>query len=457
MQIFQSVNPFNEELIAEFQQSTAEEISNAIELAAQAQKDWAFTSFEHRALCLLNLADFLKKEVNKLAEIASKEMGKTLEHAKAEILKSASVCVYYAQNAATILVTEKEQIEPHLSIEKMYKPMGTVLGIYPWNFPFWQIIRSAIPAVMGGNAVLIKPAPNVPMSSLMLQSLFDKSGFPQGILQTLLANEQQVAEMIADAKIAAVTLTGSNKAGAAVASLAGKAIKPVVLELGGSDPFIICEDADIEKIIDQAVFSRFQNNGQSCVAAKRFIVHQKLLPEFEKLLIERLTHQQYGNPLDSQTDIGPLARKDLKEQLQQQIKKSVQLGAQIVYQHKNIPATGFFYPATVLKNIPKTSPAYNEELFGPVLSILPFETTEQAIAIANDTLYGLGCSIWTNNIEQGKSISDQITCGMVYINQVVKSDVRFPFGGCKQSGFGKELGPEGLKAFCVLKTRWINA
>jgi succinate-semialdehyde dehydrogenase/glutarate-semialdehyde dehydrogenase len=457
MHIFQSINPFNEELIAEFKQSNSDELKNAVELAEKAQQNWALVPFEQRAIYLLNLADLLKKEANKLAEIACKEMGKTFEHAKAEILKSASVCVYYAQHAASILATEKEQVDDHLSVEKIHVPMGIILGIYPWNFPIWQIVRSAIPAVMSGNSVLIKPAPNVPMSCLTLQSLFDKAGFPKALLQSILADEKQIAELIAHPKIAAVTLTGSNRAGAAVAELAGKAIKPVVLELGGSDPFIICEDADLADVIDQAVFSRFQNNGQSCVSAKRFIVHESLLEEFEKILIEKLKTFQYGDPLLPETNMGPLARKDLKESLERQVKDSLQKGAQLVFQEKNIPEKGFFFPATVLKNIPTNSAAYHEELFGPVLSIFTFEDEAEAIAIANDTVYGLGSSIWTKNIENGIKISNQINAGMVYINQIVKSDVRFPFGGCKQSGFGKELGPEGLKAFCVLKTRWINA
>ncbi len=456
MQMYQSINPYSEALNAEFQLSSEVEINQALVQAQKAQKEWAETAFEDRAICLIQLADLLKKEANRLAEIASNEMGKTLEHAKAEILKSASVCHYYAQHAASILATERESIENNLSIERTYKPMGIVLGIYPWNFPFWQIIRSAIPAAMGGNAILIKPAPNVPMSSLALQLLFDKAGFPSGILQTLFASNEQIAELISNPVVAAVTLTGSNKAGSAVAALAGKAIKPIVLELGGSDPFIICEDADLESIIEHAIFSRFQNNGQSCVSAKRFIVHESLVAAFETLLVQKLQQMNYGDPLNPTTDIGPLARRDLKENLALQVKKSLLLGAQVVYQHKAIPSKGFFYPATVLKDIPKNSPAYTEELFGPVLSILPYQKIEQAIELANDTIYGLGCSIWTKNIEKGIHISEQIACGMVYINQLVKSDVRFPFGGCKQSGFGKELGPEGLKAFCVLKTRWIK-
>jgi succinate-semialdehyde dehydrogenase/glutarate-semialdehyde dehydrogenase len=441
MHIFQSINPFNEELIAEFQQSSNNEIQHAINQAEIAQKEWALLPIEQRAIFLLNLAELLKKEVNKLAEIACKEMGKTFEHAKAEILKSASVCIYYAQHAASILASEKVQVDAHLSVEKMQVPMGIVLGIYPWNFPIWQIVRSVIPAVMSGNAVLIKPAPNVPMSCLTLQSLFDKAGFPAALMQSILADEKQIAELIAQPKIAAVTLTGSNRAGAAVAELAGKAIKPVVLELGGSDPFIICEDANLEQVIDHAVFSRFQNNGQSCVSAKRFIVHHTLLNDFEKLLIEKLKTFQYGDPLLPETNMGPLARKDLKQTLERQVKDSLQKGAEMVYQEKNIP---------------KNSAAYNEELFGPVLSIYSFKNETEAIELANDTVYGLGCSIWTQNIENGINISNQINSGMVYINQIVKSDVRFPFGGCKQSGFGKELGPEGLKAFCVLKTRWIH-
>jgi succinate-semialdehyde dehydrogenase/glutarate-semialdehyde dehydrogenase len=309
---------------------------------------------------------------------------------------------------------------------------------------------------MSGNTLLVKPAPNVPRSAIKLQTLFEKAGFPHGVIQTIFPSDELISGIIADNRIAAVTLTGSEKAGSSVAAQAGKAIKPVVLELGGSDPFIIRHDADLDSLMEQAIFSRFQNNGQSCVAAKRFIVHKNQIQSFQEKLIQGLEKMKFGNPMELTTDQGPLARYDLLEILKNQVNEAIEKGAEIIYQSKEIPTKGFFHPIMVLGNIPAHSKAFKEELFGPVLSLYTFESDEEAIKIANQTKYGLGCSIWTNDLEAAKTMSEEIESGMVYINQIVKSDVRFPFGGCKQSGFGRELGEEGLKAFCMVRTRWIR-
>ncbi|MFY8020999.1 MAG: NAD-dependent succinate-semialdehyde dehydrogenase [Bacteroidia bacterium] len=456
MRAYESVNPFTEELLSAFDFIQADEVDIILEDANKAFLTWRKLGFSERALYVERLAKLLRENASELAEIASIEMGKLLSHSKAEVLKSASVCDYCISDAERVLAAKTTQIENGIEIEIAYKPLGVILGIYPWNFPYWQVIRSAIPALMSGNTVLVKPAPNVPRSAIKLQTLFEKAGFPHGVIQTLFASDELISGIIADKRVSAVTLTGSERAGSAVAAQAGKAIKPVVLELGGSDPFIIRQDADLDSLMEQAIFSRFQNNGQSCVAAKRFIVHQTLATAFTEKLKIGLDKMKFGNPLDLTTDQGPLARYDLLEGLKNQIQESIEKGAEVLYQSKEIPSKGFFHPIMVLGNIPAHSRAFKEELFGPVLSVYTFETDEEAIQIANQTKYGLGCSIWTKDLETAKNMSEEIESGMVYINQIVKSDVRFPFGGCKQSGFGRELGEEGLKAFCMVKTRWIR-
>jgi succinate-semialdehyde dehydrogenase/glutarate-semialdehyde dehydrogenase len=456
MRAYESVNPFNEELLSAFDFIQADEVDIILEDAHDAFLTWRKLGFKERALYIERLAKLLRENASELAEIASIEMGKLLAHSKAEVLKSASVCDYVVTEAEKVLASKNTVIENGVEIEISYKPLGVILGIYPWNFPYWQVIRSAIPALMSGNTLLVKPAPNVPRSAIKLQTLFEKAGFPHGVIQTIFPSDELISGIIADNRIAAVTLTGSEKAGSSVAAQAGKAIKPVVLELGGSDPFIIRHDADLDSLMEQAIFSRFQNNGQSCVAAKRFIVHKNQIQSFQEKLIQGLEKMKFGNPMELTTDQGPLARYDLLEILKNQVNEAIEKGAEIIYQSKEIPTKGFFHPIMVLGNIPAHSKAFKEELFGPVLSLYTFESDEEAIKIANQTKYGLGCSIWTNDLEAAKTMSEEIESGMVYINQIVKSDVRFPFGGCKQSGFGRELGEEGLKAFCMVRTRWLR-
>jgi succinate-semialdehyde dehydrogenase/glutarate-semialdehyde dehydrogenase len=456
MRAYESVNPFNEELLSAFDFIQADEVDIILEDAHDAFLTWRKLGFKERALYIERLAKLLRENASELAEIASIEMGKLLAHSKAEVLKSASVCDYVVAEAEKVLASKNTVIENGVEIEISYKPLGVILGIYPWNFPYWQVIRSAIPALMSGNTLLVKPAPNVPRSAIKLQTLFEKAGFPHGVIQTIFPSDELISGIIADNRIAAVTLTGSEKAGSSVAAQAGKAIKPVVLELGGSDPFIIRHDADLDSLMEQAIFSRFQNNGQSCVAAKRFIVHKNQIQSFQEKLIQGLEKMKFGNPMELTTDQGPLARYDLLEILKNQVNEAIEKGAEIIYQSKEIPTKGFFHPIMVLGNIPAHSKAFKEELFGPVLSLYTFESDEEAIKIANQTKYGLGCSIWTNDLEAAKTMSEEIESGMVYINQIVKSDVRFPFGGCKQSGFGRELGEEGLKAFCMVRTRWLR-
>jgi len=452
---FKSINPFSEQELESFDFINDSALETALQQATTAFKTWRNTTFAQRAKCVLKLSDLLKENADDLAEIACLEMGKLKTEAKAEVLKSVRLCEYYATRSADILQSKLSQSETGATVEIKYEPLGVVLGIFPWNFPYWQVLRSAIPIIMSGNCVLIKPAPNVPQSSLALQYLLNQCGFENGVIQTIFASEKQIENLINNSRIAATTLTGSEKAGAAVASLSAKNIKKSVLELGGSDPFIVLPDADLEQSLNGAMQARFQNNGQSCVSAKRFIVHESIANEFLKGLIKKIENLVIGNPLNENVSIGPLARKDLQELLKSQVNDTLHAGATLLHQTKNIPSIGFFFPPTIIGNIPKTARAFSEELFGPVISFYTFIEIEEAIALANATSFGLGASIWSKDIMQAKQIANNIESGMIYINQIVKSDARFPFGGIKKSGFGRELGEFGLREFCNVKTIWV--
>ncbi|MFA9212880.1 MAG: NAD-dependent succinate-semialdehyde dehydrogenase [Candidatus Methylacidiphilales bacterium] len=455
MKNFKSINPFTEEVIGNYAFISNENLNVALGNAAAIFGFWRKTTFADRAKCVLKLSELLKENADELALIASTEMGKLKTEAKAEILKSVRLCEYYATRSADILQSKLSQSETGAMVEIKYEPLGVVLGIFPWNFPYWQVLRSAIPIIMSGNCILIKPAPNVPQSSLALQNLLNQCGFENGVIQTIFASETQIETLINDSRIAATTLTGSEKAGADVASLSAKNIKKSVLELGGSDPFIVMPDADLEQTLNGAMQARFQNNGQSCVSAKRFIIHKSIADDFLNGLIEKIENLVIGDPINENVAIGPLARKDLQELLNSQVNDTLNAGATLLHQTKNIPSKGFFYPPTILGNIPKTARAYTEELFGPVISFYTFTEIEEAIALANATSYGLGASIWSKDIMQAKQIANNIESGMIYINQIVKSDARFPFGGIKKSGFGRELGEFGLREFCNVKTIWV--
>jgi len=454
--LFESCNPYTETILGSYKFEDAIDLTHKIVNAQKAFETWKKSSFEDRAALFLRLQQLLETNATTLGNLAAEEMGKLAKHASAEVLKSASLCSYYANSARESLAVAKVPVDENTSVQISHEPLGVILGIFPWNFPYWQVLRSALPTVMSGNVMLVKPAPNVPKCSLALQELIDKAGFPKGVIQTIFASNDQVSELLKNNIIKAVSLTGSEKAGSTVASLAAAQIKPSVLELGGSDPLIILDDAPIEDIIDQVIFSRFQNNGQSCVAAKRFLVQTEQKEKFEQLLIEKVSALTLGNPLEKNVDIGPLARKDLRDHLALQVEKSLAVGAKILYQQKQLPTKGWFYPPTILIDVPKESVAYEEELFGPVVSVFYFEKDEEAIALANDTRFGLGASIYSKNISRAQAMASEIESGMVYINTIVKSDVRFPFGGIKASGYGRELGEQGLKTFTQTKTTWIK-
>ncbi len=452
---FTSINPYTEEVVATYAFISEDALEQAVAKAHTAQKHWKQTPVKQRVLFFKQLSHLLTEHAEELAVVAVEEMGKTLKEAKLEVLKCARGCDYYATQAEHLLQPQTSIAETGKTVELQYQPLGIVLGIFHWNFPYWQIIRSAVPTVIAGNAMLVKPAPNTPRCALALVKLIEQCDLPAGLIQFIFANESQIAKLLSDDRIQAATLTGSEKAGSAVASTAAKHIKKSVLELGGSDPFIVLPNANIETTLNTAITARFQNNGQSCIAAKRFIVHQSIADIFLAGLISRIQQLNIGNPLLADTDIGPLARKDLMGKLASQVETSLNQGAQLLYQSTlQSNSKGYFYPPTILGNITPDCLAWHEELFGPVISFYTFEHIEQAIDIANATSFGLGASIWGSDTENAKSIAHQIESGQVFINEMVKSQPTHPFGGVKKSGYGRELGPFGLYEFCNIKTVW---
>ena len=452
---FISINPFTENILGDYDTATDEALFIALNKAEMAQATWRKLPLPARCNYFSKLATLLIAKYEELAQLATLEMGKTFAEAKLEVLKCARGCEYYATHSEALLASETSKADTGKTVRVSYEPLGVILGVFPWNFPFWQILRSVIPTVIAGNAMLVKPAPNVPQCSLAIQQLLQECGLPNDLVQIIFANENQVAKLIEADGIKAVTLTGSDRAGSIVASHAAKHIKKSVLELGGSDPFIVLNDADLDLALEKAITARFQNNGQSCIAAKRFILQSNIAAEFTERLIQLVRELQVGDPLMPQTNIGPLARKDLQTKLTEQVEQTVALGANIIYQQNNLPTTGFFYPPTILGNVPKNSPAYQEELFGPVITVFVVNQVEEAIQIANDTSFGLGASIWSNQVDMAFEVANRLQCGQVFINEMVKSQPSHPFGGVKKSGYGRELGAYGLKEFCNVKALWF--
>lgn len=453
---FHSINPFTEEALAHFDFASATKIETALQKSQQAFSAWKKRSVHERGVFFSKLALLIEQHSEEMAKLAATEMGKLKREAEIELNKCVKTIRWYVVHAESILKPELLHAENGSEISISYEPLGSILGIFPWNFPYWQILRSVIPTVLAGNTFIVKPAPNVPQCSLYLQRLVDEAGFETGIIQTLLASNEQVSHLIQNPIIKAVTLTGSEKAGAAVSSQASQHIKKSVLELGGSDAFIVLPDVDVTEIVKQAVAGRFQNNGQSCVASKRFLLHESVATSFLSALVKHLNTLKVGNPLEEESNIGPLARKDLRDTLSAQMNEALKNGATLLYQHDKLPEKGWFYPPTILGNADYSKPVFRQEFFGPVMLCSTFNTNEEAIEAANATDFGLGCSIWSPNTKLARQLATEIESGMVYINQIVKSDVRFPFGGIKRSGFGRELGSFGLKEFCNIKTTWVK-
>jgi len=451
-----TINPATGELLKTFKPLTDSEIDHKIERAADAFSRYRKLPFADRARMMLKAAAVLESEKDTFARLMTTEMGKPFRSAVDEAVKCAWACRYYAENAERFLADETVETTATRSYVH-YQPLGPILAVMPWNFPFWQVIRFAAPALMAGNVGLLKHASNVPQCALAIEEIFRKAEFPEGVFQTLLIGSQQVDRILNDPRVVAATLTGSEEAGVQVGTGAAKRIKKVVLELGGSDPFIVMPSANLDEAVATAVKARIINNGQSCIAAKRFIVADAIANEFERKFVSKMEALKVGDPFDESTELGPLATADGVTSLHADVQKTVAAGARVLTGGKPLKRTGNFYAPTVLTDIPKDSPAYREELFGPVACIFRAKDLDDAIRIANDSRFGLGASAWTNDQSERERFINELEAGMVFINKMVASDPRLPFGGVKHSGHGRELGPYGIREFTNTKTVWIQA
>jgi len=453
--VIASRNPATGELLKTFEPHTRAEVKARLKRATTAFEHHRRASFAERSDLMARVAGILETEKASLARTMTLEMGKPLRAAVQEVEKCAATCRYYADRAAGFLADEPASSPVGRAVIK-YQPLGPILAVMPWNFPFWQVFRFAAPALMAGNVGLLKHASNVPQCALAIEQVFARAGFAEGVFQTLLIGSGGVAELIADSRVAAVTLTGSVVAGSSVAAAAGRHIKKSVLELGGSDPFIVMPSADLERAVSTAVQARTINNGQSCIAAKRFIVHQEIAPRFTQLFVERMAALKVGDPLLETTDIGPLATEEVLQGLVDQVDRTVRLGAKVLLGGKRLPRPGWFFPPTVLADIPPGSPAFNDELFGPVAALFVVPNLEQAIQMANDTPFGLGSCLWSHDTREQDYFIEHIQAGLAFVNSMVASDPRLPFGGVKQSGYGRELGCHGIREFVNIKSVVVN-
>jgi succinate-semialdehyde dehydrogenase / glutarate-semialdehyde dehydrogenase len=449
-----TINPSTGETLKTFDALTPAQIEQKITLAVSTFHVEQKTTFGERSRRMMKAAEILERDKDKFGHLMTLEMGKPYKAAVAEAVKCTTACRYYAENAEKILSDEIIQTGARKSFIR-YRPIGPILAIMPWNFPFWQVIRFAAPALMAGNVGLLKHASNVPQCALAIEELYLEAGFPAGCFQTLLIGSQQVNAILNDPRVVAATLTGSEQAGIEVGVAAAKRIKKVVLELGGSDPFIVMPSADLNAAVATGVDARTLNNGQSCIAAKRFIVHEAIAGEFEKMFVERMKNLRVGDPFDEKTELGPLATASAVEDLDADVQKSVRAGAKVLTGGRAIGRPGNYYAPTVLTDIPKESPAYREEFFGPVASLFRVKNIDEAIALANDSRFGLGASAWTNDEAECERFINELESGMVFINKMVASDPRVPFGGVKASGHGRELAMNGIREFMNIKTVWI--
>ena len=450
-----TVNPATGQLLKSFESLTDSEILAKLEKADETFATYRRVPFAERARKMMKAAAILDAEKESFARMMTTEMGKTFRSAVDEAAKCAWVCRYYAENAERFLADEIVETSASRSYIR-YQPLGAVLAVMPWNFPFWQVLRFAAPALMAGNVGLLKHASIVPQCALMIEDLFLKAGFPEGAFQTLLIGSQKVDQILADSRVKAATLTGSEGAGVQVGMAAAKRIKKVVLELGGSDPFIVMPSANLDAAVTTAVKARIFNNGQSCIAAKRFIVAEKIAGEFERRFAQKMEALKVGDPFDEATELGPLASADGVTDLDRDVKKTVAAGARVLTGGSPLDRPGNFYAPTVLTDIPHGSPAQCEELFGPVASVFRAKDVDDAIRIANESRFGLGASAWTNDLNERERFINDIESGMVFINRMVASDPRIPFGGVKWSGHGRELGAHGIREFTNIKTVWIE-
>jgi succinate-semialdehyde dehydrogenase/glutarate-semialdehyde dehydrogenase len=455
-----SINPATGETVKTFEALTQPQLDEKLQRAHDTFQTYRRTTFAERATMMTRAAEILETEKKAFARIMTLEMGKPITSAVQETEKCAWVCRYYAENAEKYLANAPVETSATNSFVR-FQPLGVVLAVMPWNFPFWQVFRFAAPGLMAGNVGLLKHSSNVPQCGLAIEDIFRRAGFPAGAFQTLLIGSDSVQSVLEDPRVAAATLTGSEPAGRSVASVAGKQIKKTVLELGGSDPFIVMPSADLNAAVTTAVKARTINNGQSCIAAKRFIVHSQIYDEFEKRFVQAMKNLRVGDPAIESTDIGPLATEQILKDIEEQVQVSVAAGAKILtggqkFKAEGDLAAGYFYEPTVLVDIPKGSPAYQDELFGPVASLFRVGHIDEAIELANATTFGLGSSAWTNDEAETQRFIEELEAGSVFINGMVASDPRLPFGGIKHSGYGRELGEFGIREFVNIKTVWIK-
>jgi succinate-semialdehyde dehydrogenase/glutarate-semialdehyde dehydrogenase len=450
-----TINPATGQTLKTFEPLSDAQIDRKLGIAAEAFSKYRKSSFAERAKFMQRAAQILEAKKETFGRMMTTEMGKTFRSAVDEAVKCAWVCRFYAENGEAFLADEVVTTPATRSYVR-YQPLGAVLAVMPWNYPFWQVIRAAAPILTAGNVMLLKHASNVPQCALMIEGLFREAGFPEGVFQTLLIGSPKVDAVLGDSRVVAATLTGSEGAGVQVAQSASKKVKKLVLELGGSDPFIVMPSANLDEAVATAVKARISNNGQSCIAAKRFIIAEPIADEFLRKFVATMAALKVGDPFDEKTDLGPLATKDGVDSLDQSVQTTVKSGGELLTGGKRLAGPGNFYAPTVLSKIPKGSPAHCEELFGPVASVFRAKDLDEAIRIANDSRFGLGASAWTNDEKERERLINEIESGMVFINRMVASDPRLPFGGVKWSGYGRELGSFGIREFTDVKTVWIQ-
>jgi succinate-semialdehyde dehydrogenase/glutarate-semialdehyde dehydrogenase len=451
-----AVNPATGERIDTYEEHTGDDADAALDRATEAFEGWRERPLREREELLASAGEVLRENEEKYAEIMTREMGKPITQARSEVEKCAWVCDHYAENASAYLNSEPHPSPPGSDVETVYDPLGPVLAVMPWNFPFWQVFRFAAPYLTAGNVGLLKHASNVPGCAMAIEEVFREAGYPDDVFQSLLLPSDLIDDMLVDDRLRAATLTGSGPAGRAVASTAGENLKKTVLELGGSDPFVVLDDADLDAAAETGAWARNMNGGQSCIAAKRFVVHTDVYDEFLDSFLEEVESLTVGDPMDEDTEVGPQAKADLMEEFHEQVEASVEAGAEVLTGGEPLDREGAYYPPTVLTNVPEGCPADSEELFGPAAAVFEVDDEEQAVEKANDTQFGLGASVWTEDRERGERLARLIEAGCVYVNQLVKSDPRVPFGGVKESGYGRELSGVGIREFVNRKTVWVE-
>jgi len=452
----QVTNPATGKQIETYSEHDSRDVETALSTSMDAFDEWSERPLREREELLVEAGNVLRENKQRYAELMTREMGKPISQAIGEVEKCAWACDHYAEYASAYLSAEHFPSPPGTEVKTVHDPLGPVLAVMPWNFPFWQVIRFAAPYLTAGNVGLLKHASNVPGCALALEEVFEEAGYPEGVFQTLLIGSDKVEDVLADERVRAATLTGSGPAGRAVAETAGKHLKKTVLELGGSDPFIVLDDAGLEAAVETGVLARTQNGGQSCIAAKRFIVHEAVYDEYVDRLVDAFEDLTVGDPMDEETDVGPQADPDLMAQLHEQVQASIDAGATVLTGGDPLDREGAYYPPTVLTDVPAGCPADTEETFGPVAAVYEVADEDEAVTLANDTRFGLGASLWTQDRDRGQRLARNVDAGCVYINEMTKSDPRVPFGGVKDAGYGRELSEAGIKEFVNRKTVWVE-